>query len=391
MKSLLLKNATAILPDETAENVSILIENGIIVEISERELMAEKIINLNGAKVFAGFIDIHNHGAVGFDVNESSQSDLIKIGEFLAQNGVTAWLPTFVPDADEVYQKVVGEINDLMKIQNNLPVAQIIGVHYEGIFANEQMCGALRPEFFKTYREGTEFFELSRLKEGIHLTTIAPEVGYGVRLTRDLTANNWIVLIGHTKAGTQTLWRAFENGAHHITHFFNAMTGIHHRELGVAGWALTNPDVTFDIIADGIHVTPEMLKLVIKNKTPEKVLLISDSVAPTGLGDGDFRLWGENISVKDGKTQNERGSIAGSVITMLDAFRNMIRLGFTYVEVSKMASANPAKLLGIDKTHGSIEINKRADLVAFDEQGKVKFFLIAGLVCKPERGRLVRE
>ncbi len=379
MKSLLLKKATAILPDTIAENVSILIENGIIVEISERELTAEESINLEGAKVIAGFIDIHNHGAVGFDVNKSKRNDLIKIGTFLAKKGVTAWVPTFVPDADEVYRNVINEINDLMKIQNELPIAQIVGVHYEGVFANEKMCGALRPEYFKTYRSGTEFYELARLEKGVHLTTIAPEVGYGIRLTRDLTANDWIVLIGHTKADTQTLWRAFEHGARHITHFFNAMTGIHHRDLGVAGWGITNPNVTFDIIADGIHVTPEMLKFAIVNKTPEKVLLISDSVAPTGLGDGDFQLWGENISIRNGKTQNERGSIAGSVITMLDAIRKMSKLEFSDVEISKMASANPAKLLGLDETHGTIEINKRADLVVFDENEEVKSVLIGGL------------
>lgn len=380
MKSLLLKNAKAILPDETAENVSILIENGIIVEISERELTAEKILNLEGAKVFAGFIDIHNHGAVGFDVNESKQNEFIKIGEFLAQNGVTAWLPTFVPDADEVYQKVVGEINDLMRIQSNLPIAQIVGVHYEGMFANEKMCGALRPEYFKRLINGDEISKIPRLETGIHLTTLAPEIENGIEIIKELIKQDWKISIGHTRAEIKILEQAKQAGAKHLTHFFNAMTGIHHRETGVAGWGLISEDITFDIIADGIHVVPEMLKFAAETKGIEKVSLISDSVAPTGLGDGDFRLWGENISVNKGKTQNERGSIAGSVITMLDAVKNMSKLGFSDVEVSKMASANPAKLLGIDKTQGTIEINKRADLVVFDEQNKVKFVLVGGLI-----------
>lgn len=381
MKTLLLKNANAILLDETVENVSILIESGIIVEISERELTAEKIINLEGAKVFAGFIDIHNHGAIGFDVNESKKNEFIKIGEFLAQNGVTAWLPTFVPDADEVYQKVVGELNDLMKIQNNLPIAQIVGVHYEGIFANEKMCGALRPEYFKSLKNGDEISSIPMLEKGVHLTTLAPEIKNGIEIIKELVRQNWIISIGHTRAEIEILEKAKQAGVNHLTHFFNAMTGIHHRETGVAGWGLISDEITFDIIADAIHVAPEMLKFATKTKGSDKVILISDSVAPTGLGNGDFRLWGENISVLNGKTQNERGSIAGSVITMLEAFRIMLNLGFSDSEVSKMVSANPAKLLGIDKTHGAIEINKRADLVVFDKNGNLNSVLIGGVIA----------
>ena len=373
MKTLLLKNATAILPNEISENVSILIEGGVISEISKREITADETIDLEGAKVFAGFIDIHNHGAVGFDVNESCKEDFIKIGKFLAQNGITAWLPTFVPDSDEVYQKVVNELKELVKVQADLPIAQIVGLHYEGVFANEKMCGALRPQYFK---KSAENIELPKLENGVHLTTLAPEIDNGIEIIKQLVEHNWIISIGHTKADVETLETAKQNGARHLTHFFNAMTGIHHRETGVAGWGLTSKNVTFDIIADEIHVAPEMLKFAAHTKGIENVSLISDSVAPTGLGEGNFQLWGETISVKNGKTQNERGSIAGSVITMLDAFRNMLKLGFSEIEVSKMASSNPAKLLGIDKTHGTIEINKRADLVIFDESGNVRLVLV---------------
>jgi N-acetylglucosamine-6-phosphate deacetylase len=121
-----------------------------------------------------------------------------------------------------------------------------------------------------------------------------------------------------------------------------------------------------------------MLKLACRRKSPERSLLISDSVAPTGLGDGEFELWGETITVKDGRTQNERGSIAGSVITMLDAVNRMLSLGFSPKEVSRMASLNPAKLLGIGITHGSIEVGKRADLVAIDDSGEIKMVMIGG-------------
>jgi N-acetylglucosamine-6-phosphate deacetylase len=158
------------------------------------------------------------------------------------------------------------------------------------------------------------------------------------------------------------------------------MTPLHHRGVGVVGWALTNPNVTFDIIADGIHSNPKMLDFACRSKSPEKVALISDSVAPTGLGDGDFYLWGETITVENGRTQNERGSIAGSVITLLDAVNQMRLLGFSENDVALMASRNPARLLGLDHERGSIEIGKRADFVGLDADGNIQMTMIGGKV-----------
>jgi len=382
MASLLLKNTVVILHDEKLENASVLIENDKIAAISLEEIKAEETINIYGTKLFAGFIDIHIHGAVGVDVNTADADGLSKVGKFLVQNGVTAWLPTFVPDTSENYRRVVGEIENAVKVQESETAAQILGIHYEGVFANEKMCGALRPEFFKTFKNGDEIDFLPKLKRGIHFMTLAPEIENGIELIRELISQNWIVSIGHTKAETETLDKAKQAGAKHLTHFFNAMTGIHHRETGVAGWALINEDVTFDIIADGMHVAPQILKFACEVKSSGKVTLISDSIAPAGLGDVEFEIWGEKISVIKGKTQNERGSIAGSVITMLDAVKLMLSNGFSEVEVSRMASANPAKLLGIEKDYGSIEIGKRADLVALDEKGNVKLAIIGGRICQ---------
>lgn len=379
MPNLVLKNAEVVLSDEKSENLSLLIENQTISKITNEEIYSENTIDLTNHTIFAGFIDIHNHGAVGIDVNAANAADLQSVSKFLAQNGVTAWLPTFVPDSDETYQKVIGAIEEVIKIQADLPIAQIVGVHYEGVFANEKMCGALRPKYFKTF-SGNELNALPTLESGVHLTTFAPEIEGGIELVKELRKQNWIPSIGHTRADFATLEKAFEAGARHVTHLFNAMTGVHHREIGVAGWALTKDEISCEIIADGIHVHPKMLEFARQNKPSDKLLLVSDSVAPTGLGDGDFQLWGENISVKNGRTQNERGSIAGSVMTMLDAVKMYLSLGVSAIEVSKMASANPAKLLGLENSHGTIETGERADLVALDEQGNVVLTLIGGKI-----------
>lgn len=377
MKTLLLKNAAVVLPNERRENASLLIEDGKISDIFSDEIKADEIIDLTGSKLFAGFIDIHNHGAVGVDVNSANADDLRKVGKFLAANGVTAWLPTLVPDSDENYRRSIDAVDEVIKAPES-ESAQILGVHYEGVFASEKMCGALRPQFFKTFKNRNEIAGLPKLETGIHFMTVAPEVENGVELIEELIAQNWIVSIGHSGADAAILDAAKKAGAKHVTHFFNAMTGIHHRDPGVAGWALTNEEVTFDIIADGIHVARGMLEFACRIKSPDKVSLISDSVSPAGLGDGEFEIWGEKISVVNGKTRNERGSIAGSVITMLDAVRMILSLGFSDAEASQMASANPAKLLGIERNYGTIEIGKRADLVALDEEGSVKLVLVGG-------------
>jgi N-acetylglucosamine-6-phosphate deacetylase len=401
MPSILLKNCAVVLPAGVRAEASILVDDGLIAGIYSDGAAVEghEVVDIGGSAIFPGFIDVHIHGAVGVDVNEADADGLLEIAAFLAKNGVTAWVPTLVPDSDDIYLRVIRAIDRMMAMQDGLAVAQAVGVHYEGVFANEKMCGALRPEYFKKFTgddpvrrtttpsaeaaatpplKGGELLELSRLKNGVHMTTFAPEIEGGVDLARELTRQGWVASIGHTKADPHLLDQAFAAGAKHITHFYNAMTGLHHRDVGVAGWALTNKDVTFDIIADGIHSDPRMLEFAICTKTPDKVSLISDSVAPTGLGDGEFELWGETITVENGRTRNERGSIAGSVITMLDAVKRMLSLGFSPVDVAKMASSNPAKLLGIDKTHGSLEVGKRADLVALDKDGNVELVMIGG-------------
>lgn len=363
--------------------VQIVISGGRVAALSgQPKVEAETIYDLNGATVLPGFIDVHNHGAFGVDVNTATAESLLEVGTFLARNGVTAWMPTMVPDSDENYGQVIDAIDEVMTRQTGMAVAQVVGVHYEGVFASEKMCGALRPEFFRSGRWSLTDGQLPRLKSGVHMTTLAPEIEDGIDLINGLVKNGWIVSIGHTKADIATLDTAFDAGARHMTHFFNAMTGIHHREIGVAGWGLATGDVTFDIIADGIHVHPKMLEVVCRSKGADKVSLISDSVAPTGLGDGEFELWGEKISVINGKTQNERGSIAGSVCTMQDGVRMMRSIGFSDVDIEKLSSRNPARLLGLDSNRGSVEVGKRADLVAIDSLDEVKMTMIGGEIVE---------
>lgn len=376
---LILFSESVIAGTEFAGDIEIEVEGRTISAIRPADGLSKD--SLRGSVLFSGFIDIHCHGGVGVDVNTADVDGLIRVGAYLAKNGVTAWLPTLVPDSDANYRRAIDVIDQLMIMQGDLPIAQALGVHYEGVFASEKMCGALRPQYFKK-ADLAAIDELPRLAKGIHMTTLAPELDGGIELIADLVKRGWIVSIGHTKADVETLNAAFEAGARHMTHFFNAMTGIHHRDLGVAGWGLAERRVTFDIIADGVHVRPEMLEFACRSKSPDRVSLISDSVAPTGLGDGEFELWGEKVTVANGRTRNERGSIAGSVCTMLDCVRMMRSLGFNDDEVASMASGNSARLLGLDGVMGSVETGKRADLAALDADGNVTFVMVGGNVVQ---------
>lgn len=396
--SALLRNARIVLVERTIESASILIENGRVAGISsDLEPSSVPVVDLTGLILFPGFIDVHIHGAVGVDTMEAGADDLLRVSEFLGRNGVTAWLPTLVPAKQEDYQQAVRAISESVARtsvcgsaagdQRLKSVPRVLGVHYEGPFVNDQQCGALHREHFRQFRTIADLNSLPVIKhtDAIHLMTIAPEVEGGIELIRELTRRKWISSIGHTKASAEVLDEAFAAGARHMTHFMNAMTPLHHRSLGAVGWGMIHDDVTCDIIADGIHVDREILKLIVRHKTSEKVSLISDAIAAAGLGDGDYQIWGETISVKNGRTQNVGGNIAGSVISMLDAVRLMLSLDFSESEVATMASLNPARLLGIDGECGSIQVGKRADLVALDQEGKVRMTLIEGRVAYDAR------
>lgn len=384
---MLLHNARIILPDRVQFG-SLVIKDGRISEILEPALAqsapSDSVIDLNGATLFPGFIDLHIHGAVGVDVNRATAGDLRRVSELLAGNGVTGWLPTLVPAADAEYERAIAAISELMSqqatAQSSAHGARVLGVHYEGPFVNTEQCGALHREHFRNFKNATDLDSLPTVEHpnAVHLTTVAPEIEGGIELIRELRRRGWIVSIGHTRATPDVLDEAKAAGAQHMTHFMNAMSPLHHRAPGPIGWGLLNDDVSLDVIADGVHLDPMMLKVLLRCVTPSRLALISDAIAATGQGDGDYEIWGEKIAVANGRTSNARGSIAGSVITMLDAVKTMLSLGASECDVARMASSNPARLLGIDHDCGSIEEGKRADLVALNHRAEVSLILIRG-------------
>ena len=381
---LLLANATVVLRDGTLEGGSVLVEGERIARVSAGDGGAERrggarVIDCAGLTLMPGFVDVHIHGAVGVDTLDAGAEDLRRVARFLASRGVTAWLPTLVPAPVADYRRAVAAVEELMRSPAE-GEARAVGLHYEGPFVNERQCGALRTEFFRSYRTAADLDDLPTLGApgAAHLITLAPEVEGGVALVGELVRRGCVVSIGHTRAGVEVLEQARAAGARHMTHFPNAMLPLHHRAPGPVGWGLLADDVTVDLIADGVHCDPLLVRLVLRCKTAERVSLISDAVAPAGLGDGEYRVWGETITVSGGRTSNERGSIAGSVIHLLDAVRLVSGLGVPAHEVARMASLNPARLVGLGEECGSVEEGKRADLVALDREGRARLTLVGG-------------
>jgi N-acetylglucosamine-6-phosphate deacetylase len=378
--ALSLVNATLVLRDRELPRARLDIEDAKIARIVTERNQAETgaALDLAGAKLIPGFIDVHIHGAVGHDVMTATPDQLNEVSRFLASQGVTGWLPTFVPAADEEYQAAVAAIEKALDGGG----ARIAGLHYEGPFVNSAQCGALHTEYFKTYDSPTvlDLLPVPQNSAAVKLITLAPEIDGGIALIKELQQRGWVISIGHTRANESILDEAATAGARHMTHFMNAMPQLHHRQPGPVGWGLSRDDVTCDVIADGIHLHPLTLRVLMKAKGSGGLSLISDAIAAAGKGDGDYQIWGETIAVKDGRTSNAKGSIAGSVITMLDAVKMMRSLGATDTEIARMASTNPARLLRLDHECGAIEVGKRADLVALDEQGNVRLTIVGGKI-----------
>src|ERR1041385_1258229 len=232
-ETLLLRNATVVLPDRTIEHGAILIEDGHISSIGERA--ATETIDLEGMIVLPGFIDVHIHGAAGVDVMEATADGLQQVSQHLAAQGVTAWLPTFVPASDENYASAVRAISQSMQSAG----ARVLGVHYEGPFVNSAQCGALHTQYFKTYSSPEDLNSLPVPENAVRMITMAPEVSGGVELVRELNRRGWVVSIGHTRADLKILAEACDAGARHMTHFMNAMAPLHHRSPGPIAWGLS--------------------------------------------------------------------------------------------------------------------------------------------------------
>ncbi len=366
-----------VLTEKGRERVDILVEDGRIAALGRVAALSAKEIDLTGLTLLPGFIDIHLHGAGGKDTMEGTYQALNKIATTHGKHGTTAMVPASVAATHEELLAVAQAIKTA--VDKGTEGAKILGWHIEGPYMNLECLGAHRAECLRS-ASIKETEELSAASgNNIKVMTLAPEIEGALELIGYLRNIGVVPSMGHTMATVEQYDRAVAAGAMHTTHLFNAMRKFHHREPGIIGAALTDKRITSEIIADGIHVHPLALKLFYQSKGPEKALLVTDSLEAVGLSDGEYSLGSLKVTVKDGTARLSDGTLAGSTLTMEKAVFNIMKYaGASLENASRMASLNPAKLLNLDYRKGSIALGKDADLVALDDDFKVKFTMVEG-------------
>lgn len=340
------------------------------------------IIDLQGHNVIPGLIDIHIHGTSGADVMDGEIASLETIVGALPQEGTTSFLATTMTQSDDHISQALKNAANFIKNHQQPGQAEVLGVHLEGPFVNPSMAGA-QPVDFIVLPEISLFEKWQKLAEGtIKLVTLAPEQKGGLELIQHLKQHGVVISIGHSNATFAQVQKAMAAGATQVTHLFNQMKGLHHREPGVAGAALLLEELYAELIVDGIHVCPEMIQLAYQSKKSEKLILITDSMRAKCLQNGNYDLGGQLVIVKDGTAELQNGTLAGSVLKLDDAMKNMLHYcdDCTLEDVINMTSRNPAKQLNISHRKGSIAVGKDADIVVLDDHYEVLMTFCRGVL-----------
>lgn len=357
----LIVGGTIVTGFEVIQDGFVIIEGQKIMDVGRIDQLpdtdARVIMVPYGYLVMPGFIDMHVHGALGADVMDGRDA-LEVISTALPAEGVTSFLPTVMTDSEEKISRALSGVG-------SVDGAEVLGIHLEGPFINRAKAGAQPIEYIRKYDKEL-FREWQMTAAGmIKLITVAPETD--VSMVRDLVSEGVIVSAGHTDATYLEMIQAIAEGVSHVTHLFNGMRGMHHRELGIVGASLLDKRVQVEIIYDGIHVRDEMVELVYRLKGSEGIILVTDGMRAKGLSDGEYELAGQKVVVRNKEARLESGVLAGSTLRMNEAVRRASSLG-DLGDLVRMSSLNAAIKLGIEKRKGSIERGKDADLVIVDSE-----------------------
>jgi len=318
-----------------------------------------------------GYIDTHVHGGAGAQCNSSDASEIAAVARFHAAHGTTGLLATLVPAPVSDLAAAVESVARCRSPRGD--GAAVLGVHLEGPVLNPLRAGALDPGACVPADQGVMVLERLLAAGGVRMVTLSPELAGALRLVEALVARRVIVSLGHSDATYAQARAAVAAGARSATHLFNAMRPFHHREPGVLGAALDLPDVNCELICDGIHVDPAALRLAVSAKGPSGVRLITDATAAAGLEDGEYRLGAATFSVASG------GALAGSALTMDEAVRNAVRfLDLPVEQAVGLASANPARLLGLDARKGALAAGFDADIAVLDDDLRAVATMVGG-------------
>lgn len=373
MLTTLLHVRYAITHEGELHDAGILIREGAIQAIGPRESLqlprGATEVAAPDCMAIPGFIDIHVHGAGGRDVMEGSGEALRTMSRKLAEFGTTSFLATTVTAAtDDTCRAAEGVARYVAKQHEADPVgAEVLGIHFEGPFLSKERRGVHPPELLQLPSAPVLERLLKASAGNARILTIAPEL-FGAAPCIDAAKKAGLVVsMGHTDATYEQARAAIARGTRHATHVYNAMRPFTHRDPGVIGAVLTSPEVSAELIADGIHVDEVAMKILLQAKGPGRVILISDGISATGMPDGKYMLGGMEVTVTQGVCRNAEGKLAGSTLTLDRALRNIVALGVPFAEAVRMLTLNPAKLLGIEFKKGALRTGADADIVLLDE------------------------
>ena len=372
-------------PREVIAQPLLLIEDGRIAEvgsIADRALpTGARHVDFSGAILAAGFVDIHIHGGAGHDVMQGDPSGLAAIAKLLARHGVCSYFPTTVTAPKEATLRALDLLATAIESAAAHPEmsgARPLGIHLEGPFLSHARRGVHPPAELQqpSLEKFERFWQAAR--GHIRMMTIAPELPGAEEVIVEAARRGVCVSLGHSDADFAAAMRGVAAGARHATHTFNAMRPLGHRDPGILGAVLTEDHISADIIADGIHLDPAIVRLFLKQKGAGQSVLITDGISATGMPDGHYQLGPLDVEVKDGRCMSG-GSLAGSVLTMDLAVRNVMAFaGWSLDAAVRLATVNPSRAAGIGKLCGSLVAGAPADIVVLSPAGEVLQTILRG-------------
>lgn len=373
-------------PLDVIEDGVVLIEDRTIRSVGPRNALTvpanARVVDLGDRTIAPGFIDIHIHGGMGHDVMEGTPEALDAVARSIFQNGTTSFVPTTLSAPLAVLQKTLAGLRATLssrdKRTTNDSRAEPLGIHLEGPFISVECRGVHPPEHLQAPSLKALEVYLEAAGEFARVLTLAPELDGAAELQAAAIARGLRVAVGHSNASYEQTRAAIDSGASHAVHVFNAMRPFTHRDPGVLGALLTDDRVYAEVIADGVHVAAPALQLLLRAKGMAKTVLVTDAVSATGMCPGRYHLGGMEIVLgDDAKTglpscRNAEGKLAGSVLTQDRAVRNMVAFaGATLQDAIRMATWNPACVLGVESRKGCLRSGADADLIVMDPSGKL--------------------